>query len=109
MKEEVADPASIYDRGYGLASIIIRVSRVGSLGSALVVGLIAGVVIGAAQWFTLRRWISWLWIAATSNGQSHQQAVTLRLGPRLISMRTTGSRVRRFCTFLSALCLFVVP
>ena len=38
------------------------------MGTALVGGLITGVVIGAAEWFALRRWISWLWVAATTLG-----------------------------------------
>ena len=31
-------------------------------------GPIARLLIGAAQWFALRRWVSWLWIACTSIG-----------------------------------------
>jgi hypothetical protein len=44
------------------------VDGVDSVGAALAAGLIAGAIIGAAEWFGLRRWISWLWIAATSAG-----------------------------------------
>jgi hypothetical protein len=40
------------------------------VGAALVGGLIAGLIIGAAEWFALRRWVSWLWIAATSIGMA---------------------------------------
>jgi hypothetical protein len=40
------------------------------VGSAFVGGLTAGLVIGAAEWFALRRWVSWLWIAATSIGMA---------------------------------------
>ena len=40
------------------------------MGAALVGGLIAGLIIGAAEWFALRRWVSWLWIAATSIGMA---------------------------------------
>ena len=29
-------------------------------------GLIAGAIVGAAEWFALRRWVLWLWIPATS-------------------------------------------
>ena len=43
---------------------------VDSAEAALVGGLIAGLIIGAAEWFALRRWISWLWIAATSIGMA---------------------------------------
>ncbi|GHH78036.1 hypothetical protein [Promicromonospora soli] len=44
------------------------VDGVDSVGAALAEGLIAGAIIGAAQWFVLRRWISWLWIPATCAG-----------------------------------------
>ena len=36
------------------------------MGAALVAGLIAGALIGAAEWFALRKWVSWLWIPATT-------------------------------------------
>jgi hypothetical protein len=48
----------------------LAVDGVDSVGAALAGGLIAGVVIGAAEWFALRRWVSWLWIAATSIGMA---------------------------------------
>jgi hypothetical protein len=51
-----------------LADLIV--DGVDSVGTALVGGLIAGVVIGAAEWFALRRWVSWLWSAATSIGMA---------------------------------------
>lgn len=41
------------------------VDGVDSVGAALAGGIIAGAIIGAAEWFALRRWISWLWIPAT--------------------------------------------
>jgi hypothetical protein len=44
------------------------VDGVDSVGAALAGGLIAGAIIGAAEWFALRRWISWPWILATSAG-----------------------------------------
>ena len=53
--------------GY-LADLVV--DGVDSVGSALVGGLIAGLIIGAAEWFALRRWISWLWIGATSIGMA---------------------------------------
>ena len=53
--------------GY-LADLVV--DGVDSVGSALVGGLIAGLLIGAAEWFALRRWVSWLWIAATSVGMA---------------------------------------
>ncbi len=49
-----------------LADLVV--DGVDSVGTALVGGLIAGVVIGAAEWFALRHWVSWLWIAATPLG-----------------------------------------
>ncbi|HEX5906232.1 MAG TPA: hypothetical protein VFY56_04375, partial [Propionibacteriaceae bacterium] len=53
--------------GY-LADLIV--DGVDSAGAALVGGLIAGLIIGAAEWFALRRWVSWLWIAASSIGMA---------------------------------------
>ncbi len=44
------------------------VDGVDSVGAAIVAGLIAGAIFGAAEWFALRRWISWLWIPATAAG-----------------------------------------
>src|SRR5829696_394926 len=48
--------------------------------SALVEGLIAGVIVGAAEWFALRRFVSWLWIPATGVGI----AVGLTAGAALV-------------------------
>ena len=53
--------------GY-LADLVV--DGVDSVWAALVGGLIAGLIIGAAEWFALRRWVSWLWIAATSIGMA---------------------------------------
>src|SRR5687768_434626 len=53
--------------GY-LADLVV--DGVDSVGAALVGGLIAGLIIGAAEWFALRRWASWLWIPATSIGMA---------------------------------------
>ena len=50
------------------------------MGAALVGGLIAGAIIGAAEWFALRRWVSWLWIPATCVGM----AVGLAAGAALV-------------------------
>jgi hypothetical protein len=44
------------------------VDGVDSVGAALAGGLIAGAIIGAAEWFALRQWVSWLWILATIAG-----------------------------------------
>jgi hypothetical protein len=56
------------------------VNGVDSVGTAVAAGVIAGAVIGAAEWFVLRRWISWLWIPATSVGL----AVGLAAGAALV-------------------------
>jgi hypothetical protein len=53
--------------GY-LAHLVVN--GVDSAWTALVGGLISGLVIGAAEWFALRRWVSWLWIVATSIGMA---------------------------------------
>ena len=53
----------------GLVADLV-VDGVDSVGAALVGGLIAGAIIGAAQWFALRRWVSWLWIPATAAGMA---------------------------------------
>lgn len=53
---------------------------VDSIGAALVEGLIAGAIIGAAEWFALRRWVSWLWVPATCAGL----AVGLTAGSALV-------------------------
>jgi len=63
--------------GY-LADLII--DGVDSVGAAIVAGLIAGAVIGAAEWFALRRWVSWLWIPATTAGM----ALGLAVGAALV-------------------------
>ncbi len=53
----------------GLVADLV-VDGVDSVGTALAGGVIAGVVIGAAEWFALRQWVSWLWIPATSIGMA---------------------------------------
>jgi hypothetical protein len=53
--------------GY-LADLVVN--GVDSVGTALLGGLITGAVIGAAEWFALRRWVSWLWIPATTIGMA---------------------------------------
>jgi hypothetical protein len=63
--------------GY-VANLIV--GKVDSAGAALVAGLIAGAVIGAAQWLALRSLIPWAWIIATSVGM----AVGLSLGSTLV-------------------------
>ena len=43
----------------GLMADIV-VNGVDSVRAAIAAGLIAGVIIGAAEWFALRSWVSWL-------------------------------------------------
>jgi hypothetical protein len=63
----------------GYAANLI-VGKIDSLGAALAGGLIAGAIIGAAQWFALRPLVSWVWLAATSVGM----AVGLSAGAALV-------------------------
>jgi hypothetical protein len=56
------------------------VDGVDSVGAAITGGLIVGAVSGAAEWFALRRWVSWLWIPATIVGM----AVGLVAGAALV-------------------------
>ncbi len=56
------------------------VDGVDSVGAALAGGLIVGAIIGAAEWFALRQWVSWLWILATTAGM----AVGLVAGAALV-------------------------
>ena len=56
------------------------VDGVDSVQAAIIAGLIAGAIIGGAEWFALRRWVSWLWIPATSAGM----AVGLAAGAALV-------------------------
>jgi hypothetical protein len=65
-----------------LADLVV--DGVDSVGAALVGGLIAGVVIGFAELLALRRWVSWLWIAATSFGM----AAGLAAGAALVDYGT---------------------
>jgi hypothetical protein len=53
--------------GY-LADLVVN--GVESVGAALIGGLIAGAITGMAEWFALRRWISWMWIPATTVGMA---------------------------------------
>ena len=43
--------------GYIADLVVVGVD---SVEAALVAGLITGAIIGAAEWFALRQWISWL-------------------------------------------------
>ena len=58
----------------GYAANLI-VGAVESFGAAIAGGLIAGAVVGGAQWLALRRFVPWLWIAATSLGMAGGLAV----------------------------------
>jgi hypothetical protein len=53
----------------GYAANLI-VGKIDSVGAALIGGLIAGAIIGAAQWLPLRSFVSWAWIVATSVGMA---------------------------------------
>jgi hypothetical protein len=68
--------------GFPIGGLIanVIVGPVDSVGAALAGGLIAGAVIGGAQWFALRRLVPWIWIAATSIGM----AVGLTVGAALV-------------------------
>ena len=68
--------------GFPIAGYIadLIVDGVDSMGAAIVAGLIAGAIFGAAEWFVLRRWVSLLWIPATAAGT----AVGLTAGAALV-------------------------
>jgi hypothetical protein len=53
--------------GY-LANVIV--GKVDSVGAAVAAGLIAGTIIGAAQWLALRPLVPWAWLVATSVGMA---------------------------------------
>jgi hypothetical protein len=48
----------------------IIVGKIDSVGAALLGGLIAGAIAGAAQWLALRSFVPWAWIVATSVGMA---------------------------------------
>ena len=56
------------------------VDGVDSVGTALAGGLIVGAIVGAAEWFVLRKRVSWFWIPATIVGM----AVGLVAGAALV-------------------------
>jgi hypothetical protein len=68
--------------GFPVGGLIanLTVGAVDSVGTAIAGGLIAGAIVGAAQWLTLRELVPWLWIAATSVGMS----VGLAIGAALV-------------------------
>jgi hypothetical protein len=53
----------------GYAANII-VGKIDTVGTALIGGLIAGAIIGAAQWLALKSLVPWAWIVATSVGMA---------------------------------------
>jgi hypothetical protein len=53
----------------GYAANII-VGKIDSLDAALLGGLLAGAIIGAAQWWALRSFVPWAWVVATSVGMA---------------------------------------
>jgi hypothetical protein len=63
--------------GFPIGGLIANliVGAVDSVGPAIAGGLIAGAVVGTAQWLALRQFIPWLWIAATSLGLAAGLAV----------------------------------
>ena len=63
--------------GFPIGGLVanVTVGAVDSVGPAIAGGLIAGAVVGAAQWLALREFVPWLWIAATSVGMSAGLAV----------------------------------
>jgi hypothetical protein len=58
--------------GFPIGGLIanVVVGPVDSVGAALAGGLLAGAVIGVAQWLALRQLVPWIWIAATSVGMA---------------------------------------
>ena len=83
----------------GYAANLI-VGAVDSVGAAIAGGLIAGAVVGVAQWLALKRFISWLWIAATCLGMGVGLAVGAALveygvdrGELMLMGAVTGSAV----------------
>jgi hypothetical protein len=68
--------------GFPIGGLIanVIVGPIDSVGAALAGGLLAGAVIGAAQWLALRQLVPWIWIAATSVGM----AVGLTVGAALV-------------------------
>src|SRR5687768_17855480 len=53
----------------------LTVGAVDSVGAALAGGLIAGAIVGTAQWLALKQFVGWHWIVATSVGLGSGLAV----------------------------------
>jgi hypothetical protein len=77
--------------GFPIGGLIanVIVGPVDSVGPAIAGGLIAGAVIGAAQWVALRRLVTWIWIAATSVGM----AAGLTIGAAVVDYGTSRGDV----------------
>ena len=58
----------------------LTIGAVDSVAAAVAGGLVAGAVVGAAQWLALRQFVPWLWVAATSLGMG----VGLAVGAALV-------------------------
>jgi hypothetical protein len=58
--------------GFPLGGLVanLAVGAIDSVGAAIAGGLIAGAVVGAAQWVALRQVVPWHWAVATSVGMS---------------------------------------
>ena len=58
--------------GFPIGGLIanVVVGPVDSVGAALAGGLLAGAVIGVAQWLALRQLVPWIWVVATSVGMA---------------------------------------
>jgi hypothetical protein len=63
--------------GFPIGGLVANsvVGPVDRVAAALACGLIAGAVIGIAQWLALRPLVGWIWIAATSVGMAAGLAV----------------------------------
>ena len=63
--------------GFPIGGLIanLTVGAVESVGAALAGGLIAGAIVGAAQWLALKQFVEWHWIVATSLGLGASLAV----------------------------------
>jgi len=64
--------------GGWIANVVV--GPVDSVGAALAGGLLAGAVVGSAQWLALKQVVPWTWIAATSLGM----AVGLAVGAAVV-------------------------
>jgi hypothetical protein len=63
----------------------LAVGEVDSAATAVMGGLIAGAIIGTAQWLALRPLVAWTWIPATSVGM----AAGLAVGTALVDYGTS--------------------